>query len=174
VDFVPAGLAVRSGHGLPRLLEINLAAEESLPRLAQSFPLGDARDRLRRAVEGGDPPLGVDRDQPGPDRLEDQVPERLEIGKILALVLEAALGEVVAFRERTGQEGDREEHGRVQEDGEHLEGGRLERLRQSKKRQEVAPQHDVDVEEAREAGCHETAAPPEQVGAFEHRQHVEE
>ncbi len=38
----------------------------------------------------------------------------------------------------------------------------------------MAPQHDVDVEKTREAGRDETAAPPEQVGAFEHRQHVEE
>ena len=43
----------------------------------------EARDGLGGAVEGGDAPVGVDGDEPGADRLEDQVAERLEVREVL-------------------------------------------------------------------------------------------
>src|SRR5207237_2475765 len=151
-DLVAPGLATGSLDPLPRLFEVHFPSEESLPGLAQRLLLGNARDGLRGAVEGGDAPVGVDRDQPRADRLEAQIPERLEIGIVLALVFEAALREVIALGKRAGQEGDGEQHGRVQEDGEHLERGWLTRLGQSEEGQNVAAEHDVDVEKTCETG----------------------
>ena len=81
---------------------------------------------------------------------------------------------MVALGERAGEEGDGEQHGRVQEDREHFEEGRLARLRQPEEGQEVAAQHDVEVEEAPEAGRHQAAAEAEQEAALYHREHVEE
>ena len=79
------------------LLEVDLIAEERAPGLTQRLPLRHPRDGLRGPIERRDPPLRVDGDEPRTHRLEDEIPEGLEIGEVPALALEALLGEVVAF-----------------------------------------------------------------------------
>ena len=95
------------GDGLPHVVEIHPVAEDRLPRLIDRLVRPDSGDRLRRPVEGGDLPGRIHADEPGADRLEDQVPERLEIREMLALILHVLLELVIAPRQGAGEDGDR-------------------------------------------------------------------
>jgi len=50
-----------------------VGVEDRGARSPESFPLGPASDLLGRAVEGGDPPFGIDGEDPVRDVFEDQL-----------------------------------------------------------------------------------------------------
>ena len=173
-DLVARRLGGRARHACPHLREIHFPAEEGLPRLAEGLPLGHARDRLGRAVEGGDPPLGVDGDEPRAHGLEDEVAEGLKVGEVSALGLEVPLGEVVALGQGARESGDGHEHARVEKDREDLERGHLGGRAHPQPGEGGPAQHHGDVEEAGKAGGREPARSRREEAPFQHGEHVEE
>jgi hypothetical protein len=101
--------------------------EDGLPRLIDRLVRPDSGDGLRRPVEGGDLPGGIHADEAGADRLEDQVPKRLEIREMLALILHVLLELVIPPSQRAGEYGHEQENPRLHEDGQDLDRGVLGR-----------------------------------------------
>jgi len=135
---------------------------------------GYAGDGLRRAIEGGDPAGGVDGDQSRADRLEDQIAEGLKVRELPALLLEAALDAVIALGERARKRGDGEKHRPIDGHGERFESGRLRGLGQTQQGEELAAEHDVDIEKAGQAGRNEGAAQAEEEASLQHREDIQE
>ena len=119
-------------HRAPYVVETHAVAEDRLPRLVDRLVRPHPGDGLGRAVERGDTSGRVHADEPGADRFEDQVAERLEVRQVLSLILHVLLELVIAIGEGAGDDGHEQENARVHEHGQELDRGVLGRRRRSR------------------------------------------
>src|SRR6266404_3770833 len=134
------------GDGLAHVVEIHAVAEDGVPRLIDRLVRPDSGDGLRRSVKGGDLPGGIHADEAGADRLEDQVPKRLEIREMLTLILHVLLEFVIPPSQRAGEDGHEQENPRIHEDGQDLDRGVLGRLADLEHRKDGPTPHRQHVE----------------------------
>src|SRR6266853_1456403 len=149
------------GDGLAHVVEIHAVAEDGVPRLIDRLVRPDSGDGLRRSVEGGDLPGGIHADEAGADRLEDQVPKRLEIREMLTLILHVLLEFVIPPSQRAG------------EDGQDLDRGVLGGLADLEHRKDGPTPHRQHVEETAHRRDDEPARLRQCEAGGDHEQDIE-